>query len=157
MTDTFLDKETFRTVVDSAPLVSIDLVIRNPKGKILLGKRVNRPAQGDWFVPGGRILKNESVAVAFERLVLNELNIQVKFKHASYVGLYDHFYLDSIWGEGVSTHYLVNAFEIKVDRIISLPDQQHNDYRWFSVEELLNSSEVHEHTKWYFTEGRGYS
>ena len=53
-----LPSKKFEVVVESTPLVSIDLVVRAPDKKILLGKRVNRPAQGYWFVPGGRILKD---------------------------------------------------------------------------------------------------
>ncbi len=43
--------EKFELIVESTPLVAIDLVVRAPDKKILLGKRVNRPAQGYWFVP----------------------------------------------------------------------------------------------------------
>ena len=60
----FLDKSTFTTVIDSSPLVSIDLVVLDREGNVLLGERLNRPAQGYWFVPGGRITKNESLADA---------------------------------------------------------------------------------------------
>ncbi|TOB15241.1 NUDIX domain-containing protein, partial [Vibrio parahaemolyticus] len=55
-----LDEQTFKLVVASTPLVSIDLIIRNSKRQILLGQRTNRPAQGFWFVPGGRICKDET-------------------------------------------------------------------------------------------------
>ena len=55
----FLDKNTFSTVIASTPLVPIDLVVKNHQSQVLLGQRLNRPAQGFWFVPGGRILKNE--------------------------------------------------------------------------------------------------
>lgn len=65
---TRLKLDTFRTVVESTPLVSIDLVVRNQQGNILLGERTNRPAQGYWFVPGGRILKDETFEGAFKRL-----------------------------------------------------------------------------------------
>ncbi len=50
----WLDRDTFKTIIDTTPLVSIDLLLRNAQGQILVGKRVNRPAQGFWFVPGGR-------------------------------------------------------------------------------------------------------
>ena len=46
-----LELETFKTVVASTPLVSIDLIVRNRQGQVLLGLRTNRPAQGGWFVP----------------------------------------------------------------------------------------------------------
>ena len=54
----------FLAVVAHAPLVSLDLVVRDPDGCVLVGLRTNRPAQGSWFVPGGRIYKNERVAEA---------------------------------------------------------------------------------------------
>jgi colanic acid biosynthesis protein WcaH len=63
----FLEKDTFKTVIASTPLVSIDLVVTNQNGEALLGKRLNRPAKDFWFVPGGRILKEESLAAAFRR------------------------------------------------------------------------------------------
>ncbi len=47
----WLSNELFRSVVDSTPLISIDLVVQNSKGECLLGQRLNRPAQDNWFVP----------------------------------------------------------------------------------------------------------
>ena len=55
-------------IIKATPLVSIDLIIRNPSHKILLGKRINRPAKDYWFVPGGRIIKNETIAHALKRI-----------------------------------------------------------------------------------------
>lgn len=153
-----LDNVTFRTVVAATPLISIDLIIRNQDGAVLLGKRNNRPAQAKWFVPGGRIQKNERVDVAFKRLVTAELGIDVDISQARYIGLYDHLYPDSIWGEEVSTHYVVNAFEVQLELDNSLlPETQHNDYAWFAVDELLHTDDVHDHTKWYFIKGKEYS
>jgi colanic acid biosynthesis protein WcaH len=57
----------FKDLIENAPLVSIDLIVRQREG-ILLGKRVNRPAQGFWFVPGGRVYKNESLAFLYRQL-----------------------------------------------------------------------------------------
>ncbi|ELL8702496.1 GDP-mannose mannosyl hydrolase, partial [Escherichia coli] len=53
----FLRQEDFATVVRSTPLVSLDFIAENSRGEFLLGKRTNRPAQGYWFVPGGRVQK----------------------------------------------------------------------------------------------------
>ncbi len=52
-----LNDSLFKTIVANTPLISIDLIIQNSQKKILLGKRINRPAQGYWFVPGGRVRK----------------------------------------------------------------------------------------------------
>ncbi|VEB85871.1 GDP-mannose mannosyl hydrolase) [Citrobacter koseri] len=68
----FLRQEDFATVVRSTPLISIDLIVENERGEFLLGKRTNRPAQGYWFVPGGRVQKDETLEKAFERLTQAE-------------------------------------------------------------------------------------
>ncbi|MCC5450284.1 GDP-mannose mannosyl hydrolase [Rheinheimera sp. UJ51] len=146
----FLDNSTFSTVLDSTPLVSIDLLIENTKGEILLGERKNRPAQGYWFVPGGRILKNESLAAAFARLTLAELGESFSLSEASLQGPYDHFYDDSVFGETPSTHYVAIAYRLKVTSLNALPKEQHSGYRWFSLAELLSDNAVHQHTKAYF-------
>ena len=58
-----LDEARFLEVIDRAPLVSIDLVVVDPDQRVLCGWRVNQPARGFWFVPGGRILKGEALGV----------------------------------------------------------------------------------------------
>ncbi|HCG2922859.1 MAG: GDP-mannose mannosyl hydrolase [Tolumonas sp.] len=147
----FLDKETFRTVVRSAPLVSIDLVVINSQGQVLLGQRTNRPAQGFWFVPGGRILKNEAMAAAFLRLSKAELGFASELGDAEFLGVYEHFYTDNFSGTDFSTHYVVLGYRLVHDLDLnSLPDAQHHSYRWFDVAELLASVQVHDNTKAYF-------
>ncbi|MDP5143066.1 GDP-mannose mannosyl hydrolase [Rheinheimera baltica] len=146
----FLDNTTFTTVLASTPLVSIDLLVENAQGQILLGRRNNRPAQGFWFVPGGRILKNETLASAFERLTLNELGLKFSIEDATLQGPYDHFYTDSVFGDAPSTHYVAIAYRLRVLHLVDLPQEQHADYQWFSVAELLLHPDVHSNTKAYF-------
>ncbi|MCH8502323.1 MAG: GDP-mannose mannosyl hydrolase [Aliidiomarina sp.] len=146
----FLKEKVFTTVLDSTPLVSIDLVVQNIDGKVLLGERKNRPAQGYWFVPGGRIFKNESLADAFQRLTLAELGQEFSISQAELQGPFDHFYTDSVFGGSPSTHYVAIAYRLLVRELTNLPDEQHSGYRWFTVDELLSSEKVHQHTKAYF-------
>lgn len=147
----FLDKETFQTVVRSAPLVSIDFVIMNSQQQVLLGLRSNRPAKGYWFVPGGRILKDESMADAFRRLSNAELGVSVEIGDAELLGAYEHFYTDNFSGSDFSTHYVVLGYHFICDLALnSLPDAQHQQYRWCDVEALLADDQVHGNTKAYF-------
>lgn len=148
----FLDKETFSTVINSTPLVSIDLVVVNQNGQVLLGQRLNRPAQGYWFVPGGRILKNELLAIAFQRLTLNELGTQFNIEQAQLLGPYTHLYDDYVFGIEINTHYVAIAYQLSVNSVdLNLPlDEQHDNYKWLSVDELLVADNVHKHSKWYF-------
>ena len=148
-----LDESLFKTVVASTPLTSIDLIIRNPNGQILLGERSNRPAKGYWFVPGGRICKDETFEQAFLRLTKVELGIAIDLSKASFLGPYQHLYKDNFSGSDFSTHYVVLGYEITLDiPIFSLPLEQHQNYQWWDVNQLLNSDLVHNNTKAYFSD-----
>jgi colanic acid biosynthesis protein WcaH len=148
----FLDQPTFSTVIASTPLVSIDLVVTNSNGQVLLGQRLNRPAKNYWFVPGGRILKNEPLAEAFKRLTLDELGHEFTIAQACLIGPFDHFYDDNVFSDDVSTHYVAIAFSLKIDQQLdNLPlAMQHDGYQWFDVPSLMIDDNVHTHTKWYF-------
>ena len=142
-----LDDYTFKTVIDSAPLVSIDILLKKDN-KILLGKRINKPAQGYFFSTGGRINKNESIANAMARVASNELNLELKYV-PKFIGVFEHFYDDSIYKD-VSTHYVNLAYEYEVEEIPDLPAEQHSEYQWFTIDELLASKQVHKYVKDYF-------
>lgn len=147
----WLPTERFARMVTDMPLVSIDLVVRNPQGDALLGKRLNRPAQGCWFVPGGRIRKDERLPQAFARLSREELGLDIAFETAEFLGVYEHHYPDNFSGTNFSTHYVVLAYELTLDLSLqALPAEQHGNYRWWPTAALLASSDVHLHTQWYF-------
>ena len=147
----WIDPQIFSTIVKHTPLISIDLVVRNSAGQVLLGKRTNRPAQNYWFVPGGRINKNESIEDAFTRLTKEELGASSTIEEAKFLAPYQHFYADNFSGTSFSTHYVVLAYELILDiSLDSLPREQHHDYAWFEIPELLAAGDVHQHTKDYF-------
>lgn len=142
-----LDDQIFKTVVNWTPLISIDIIIKK-NNKILLGRRVNKPAQGYFFSIGGRIYKNESIDNAIARVALKELNIDLKSK-PKLIGVFEHFYDDSIY-QNLSTHYVNIAYEYEMEEIPSLPTEQHSEYQWFTLDELIKSDQVHKYTKNYF-------
>ena len=49
----FLSNDEFIFVVRHVPLVSFDIIIKDPAGNVLVGLRTNEPAKGKYFVPGG--------------------------------------------------------------------------------------------------------
>lgn len=127
----WLPDETFKSVIQHTPLISIDLIVRNEQGEVLLGKRVNAPAKGYWFVPGGRVRKNETLDDAFVRLVKEELGIEsgITRADAKFLGVFEHFYDDCVFDDEVSTHYIVLGYEVKSE-IGNLISQQHNLWKW---------------------------
>ena len=143
-----LDDQTFKTVINSTPLISIDLLVKKDN-KILLGKRINKPAQGYLFSIGGRVYKNESIQQATARIAKDELNFSLKLT-PSFIGVFEHFYDNGIYKD-VSTHYINLAYEVDINNeILNLPNDQHNEYQWLSINELLNSKQVHKYVKNYF-------
>lgn len=148
--NSWLDIETFKTIVDATPLISIDLLVENEKGEYLFGLRRNRPAQSYWFVPGGRVQKNETLDAAFRRLTQEELGLALERKQAQFKDVYEHFYQDSIFGEEVSTHYVVLAYVLKLNsHTVALDNKQHSDLLWLKPSQLGNYT-IHRHSLDYF-------
>ena len=147
-----IDKKHVLEIIEATPLVSIDLVIRNPSNKVLLGKRNNRPAMGYWFVPGGRIFKNETINQALKRISEVELGQDLSTKAPSLLGAYDHIYEDNFLNvKGINTHYVVLAFVIALQQEIEVKsDEQHIELKWWEIDKLLLDQTVHQNTKVYF-------
>ncbi|WP_180042664.1 GDP-mannose mannosyl hydrolase [Acinetobacter sp. YH16039] len=150
----WLPDETFKSVIQHTPLISIDLIVRNEDGEVLLGKRVNAPAKGYWFVPGGRVRKNETLDDAFVRLVKEELGIEsgITRADAKFLGVYEHFYDDCVFGDDIGTHYIVLGYEIQLVEITVLKGsiKQHSCYKWWCIPDFLKSKDIHDFTKKYF-------
>lgn len=136
-----------------APIVSVDLIILNGSGEVLLGYRTNRPARNRWFVPGGRVFKGERIAHALARIARQETGMVVKPTAAAFAGAFEHFYRNSVFSNSRSlpTHYVVLAFVVRVKRGTKLrADSQHRSLTWFSRRDLLRLGTVHRNTKAYF-------
>jgi colanic acid biosynthesis protein WcaH len=145
-----ISNDKFKTVVENTPLVSIDFIIENSEGNYLLGKRINKPARGFWFTLGGRIFKDEPISEAIKRLSLKEFNLEITQEMLKLHGVYEHFYDDSFLDDFISTHYIVLTYHLKIDSELSLPADEHDEYHYFSKEELLKHNNVHPYVKNYF-------
>jgi colanic acid biosynthesis protein WcaH len=148
-----VDAARFLEVVDRTPLVSIDLVVVDPNQRVLCGRRVNQPARGYWFVPGGRIRKDELLDDAFERIASVELGGGPWLRaDASLLGVFDHLY-DTNFADApdITTHYVVLAHRIDVEVRVDPPEDQHSEYRWLSeVDARSGDALVHRNTLEYF-------
>ena len=144
----------FSKIVSFSPLVSVDLVIENNNQEFLLGLRENRPAYGYWFVPGGRIRKNEKIHDTVDRILENEIGVSQDDYEVSFIGVFEHFYPDSVFEKklGISTHYVAIAFQVmfagEEGRVIN--DSQHSELKWFSLEDIIDNEDVHHYCKEYF-------
>jgi len=132
----------------------MDLVVVRGGAEILLGQRNNRPAQGFWFVPGGRIRKNEAMHTALARVAESELGLNIGRlpRPPSHMGVFEHFYSDCFAGDvGVSTHYVVmgNLLELPQGTELTAADNQHQALHWWPINEAKHSEQVHRFTKDY--------
>ena len=148
----FLSHAEVDTVIRLAPLIAIDLIIRNARDEVLLGLRKNEPAKGCYFVPRGMIPKNERLAEAFARLAKTETDHAASLDDARLIGVFEHFYDNNRSGNsGYGTHYVVLGYEFRWPSAAEpRPDDQHSELRWWPVAELLTSDRVHENAKAYF-------
>lgn len=139
-----LDTQTFKTVIENTPLVSIDLCLVCD-GQLLLGKRNNDPLKGEWFTPGGRIHKNETWQDALLRIAEVELGLSdIAIQDFALMGMWDHFYNNSALDQNTSTHYvnLPHYAEFKSRPQITL-DDQHGEFEWFDLSEVYNNEKFH--------------
>lgn len=145
-----LDKDSFKLVIKNAPLVSIDLCIVH-KNKILLGKRNNEPLKEQWFTPGGRIFKNETWSDCLNRIIKNELGLNIDdIDEKILMGIWDHFYKNSFIDSSISTHYVNLPHYIPMlKKPFFRKDDQHNSMDWFNLEEVANDKMFHKYMQNY--------
>lgn len=153
--DALLSPAQFEQACAALPLVSIDLVVTNPQGQLLLGLRSNAPARGWWFTPGGRIRKNEPFQQAMARIALDELGLPADLLGgAVLMGAWDHFYPDSAFSPAVSTHYVNMPHRLQlswqdISRLTLQPDQQHTAWQWLDAAQAETDETVHPYVRAY--------
>jgi len=153
----------FAQACEALPLVSIDLVLTDEAERLLLGLRSNTPARDWWFTPGGRIRKNEPLAEARRRIAAEELGLpDTALRRATLMGAWDHFYPDSAFDAGISTHYVNLALWLPLSSAevagLSLPagqGEQHAGWQWMPLTQAEADDAVHPHVRVYAAWVRG--
>ena len=106
---------------------------------------------GWYFVPGGRILKDERIGDAFRRIAHHELGLALTIENARFQGVYECFYPTSRFRLS-STHCVVLAYEITLSSLSAIvSDDQHSALEWFPEDEMLARVDVHPNVKAYFS------
>ena len=120
--------DEWAVIVRNMPIVSVDLVVEQDGG-VVLGKRTNRPAKGEWFVPGGTVLKHERLADAVHRVAREELGTTVRIERQ--LGVYEHFYDIADIPDVGGKHYVPVAYVVRPEDDDFRPDDQHAEIRTF--------------------------
>ena len=111
------------------PIACVDIVIIFDK-KFLLAKRKNKPARGQWWMPGGRVLKNETMENASTRKAREETGLSVKI--IKRLGVDETIFPDGPFGSPTHTINAVFLSEpLSPVNGVKL-DEQADEFKWFS-------------------------
>lgn len=147
-----LPKEEYARIMSTTPIPAVDIIVTNGNGHVLLGRRNDHPAKGYWFVPGGRLLRDETIQEAVHRISMRELGVPLAPGRA--LGVYHHRHTTDAMGTDTGCHYVVFAVSAcwpSSEAVHPVPaDDSHENLRFWSVHSLLADAAVHEFTKNYF-------
>jgi colanic acid biosynthesis protein WcaH len=119
----FIDQDLYLKIREVMPTVCVDLIVTNPNGEYLLLQRKEEPAKGLWWIPGGRIHKNESWRDAASRKSMEELGVCLEL--VEFVSLEESMFPNVNYHTvNVTVHMAYN--ELDNLRI----DSNHSKYRW---------------------------
>ena len=117
-----IENELYDKIREVLPTVCVDLLVTNEEGKYLLAKRTEKPAQGWWWFPGGRIHKGETWTECARRKGKEELGVDLPI--GNIISVEDYFASDADWH---TVNLVVHAFFSH--RLIEL-DDTHEEFRW---------------------------
>jgi colanic acid biosynthesis protein WcaH len=145
-------KEEYLTVIKNTQLIAFDLIIINEYNQVLLGYRNNEPAKNTWFTFGSRVFKNETFEEACIRVSTTEIGTKINYKDCERKGIYVHNYHNNFDNDNFGTNYIVFAHIYKCNKndIKINGDNQHSNYLWFDIDNILISDNVHNYVKEYF-------
>lgn len=67
-----VDQQEYERFIAVFPRVCVDILVRDERGRVLLLRRTNEPAMGQWWFPGGRIHIGETRLDAARRKLREE-------------------------------------------------------------------------------------
>ncbi len=120
-----IPEQTYKEILKVMPVCCVDLVITHDN-KFLLLKRGKQPAKGQWWLPGGRLHKNETIRHAALRKARQETGLDCEF--IKELGINEGIFDDGPFGFGVHTVGVVCWLKAKTDKVRL--DADHTDYRW---------------------------
>jgi colanic acid biosynthesis protein WcaH len=121
--------ELYTKFLETMPEACVDVVVEH-EGAVLLCKRENEPARGEWFWPGSRLCKGEPFEAAAGRVAEEELGLDVIVEEQ--LGATAHVWETSEQSDDVGRHTVVVVYRVTPtdDDTEPVLDDQHSAYRW---------------------------
>jgi colanic acid biosynthesis protein WcaH len=116
----FIPDNLYNKIMKLLPIVSVEAVIISDK-RLLLLKRNNEPVKGEWWFPGGRIQKGESLEDTLRREVKEETGLEI----SSYklINVYSRVFPER--------HDITIAYLCKCKKGIVKLNSEHSEYIFF--------------------------
>lgn len=123
----FIPQKLYNDILSNMPIACVDIAIV-AYGSVLLVMRNDPPAKGQWWVPGGRVLKGEMMTETAARKAREEVGI------ACHVGPIIHT-AETIFPDGpfeIPVHSINSCFFLYPSDPHFRPnlDDHHTDFRW---------------------------
>jgi ADP-ribose pyrophosphatase YjhB (NUDIX family) len=122
-----IPEDIYSQIVCFMPIPCVDLLVEDSEGRILLIRRANNPAKGQWWFPGGRVHYLETRAQAAKRKLREECGLNVL--QMKELGAYDVI-LD-MDGDADPHHGITTLFHVMINRggLVTIGAQS-IDYDW---------------------------
>ncbi len=139
----YIEPELYKKIIGVMPIPCVDAVIVSGNS-FLLGERANKPAKGQWFVIGGRVIKGESLKAAIKRHVKTETGVS-RLEIKKFLTTKATIFKDS--AQGPSAHGINSVFLVEVKSKKIVATKENKKLKWFSsidkkwhpyVKEVLN-------------------
>lgn len=125
-----IPKKDYKMILENMPVCCVDLVF-HLGNKVLLVLRKQEPVKGEFWLPGGRIFKNERLVDAVARKAKEEFGVDVIIERK--IGVYEIMFNNGPFKDlktgvhDIAVCFLVKPlnkdFKIKIDETSS-------DYKW---------------------------
>ena len=116
----FLPSKLYNQIAKCLPIVSVEALIVADDGLLFL-KRKNEPVKGEWWFPGGRIRKGESLDDALRREVREETGLELS--HYRLINAYSRVFPER---HDIAIVYLCKCNPGKV-----VLNDEHSEYAFF--------------------------
>lgn len=127
-----ISKSEYLRAISVFPRACVDIILCSKSFEILLLKRANEPAKGQWWFPGGRVYHGETRLQAAKRLISREIGVDGLAIHPT--SFCDELFFDF---EGVSLHDITHVCLSRLDEshVVRI-DDEFTEYRWVHMDQL---------------------
>jgi mutator protein MutT len=122
-----IPERLYNKIVSVMPITSVEAIIRDKENRILVLKRNNVPVKGEWWFPGGRVRKGETLNEALIREVKEETGLEIEVKNL--VGVYTRLFPER---HDISIVFLcfAKAGNLRLN-------QEHSDAKFLNIKEAM--------------------